>query len=69
MSILKKLESGDSTLTGLNGSSPTPTDQQISKLHFDYSLDGKPYVKGEPQPTQLAGEVREGGKYMNNLPS
>ena len=69
MSILKKLESGDSTLTGLNGSSPSPLDQQLSKLHFDYSLDGKPYVKGEPQPTQLAGEISEGDKYMNNQPS
>ena len=69
MSILKKLESGDSTLTGLNGSSSTPLDQQLSKLHFDYSLDGKPYVKGEPQPTQLGGEISEGDKYMNNQPS
>jgi hypothetical protein len=69
MRIFKKLESGDSTLSGLNGSYPTPEDQQLSKLHFDYSLDGKPYVKGEPQPTQLAGEISEGDKYMNNQPS
>tara|TARA_R100000541_G_scaffold1068_2_gene4974 strand:- start:350 stop:559 length:210 start_codon:yes stop_codon:yes gene_type:complete len=69
MSILKKLENGDSTLTGLNGSSPTPLDQQLSKLHDVYSLDGKPYVKGEPQPTQLGGEISEGDKYMNNQPS
>ena len=68
MSIKDKLLAGESSLTGLNGTTPEIKDQQLSTLHNEYSLNGRPNMNNLPSPTTLAYKVKEDRKYLNNLP-
>jgi|TARA_Y100000361_G_scaffold58283_1_gene50966 hypothetical protein len=68
MSVKEKLLAGDSSLTGLNGAVPEVADQQLSTLHNEYSLNGRPNKNNLPNPTSLAYKVKEDRKYLNNLP-
>ena len=68
MSLLNKLKAGESSIAGLNGADPPIVDQSLSKLHDEYSLDGKPYMNNLPSPTQLAATIKEDSKYINHLP-
>ncbi len=68
MSIKDKLLAGESSLTGLNGTTPEIKDQQLSTLHDEYSLNGRPNMNNLPNPTSLAYKVKEDRKYLNNLP-
>ena len=45
---------------------PTEAEQIVSKLHYDYSLDGNPNIPNKPSPSQL--DDRAIVKYMDNLP-
>lgn len=53
MGLQDKLLKGESTLTGYNGVTPPIEDKSLSKLHFDYSINGNPEILGNPQPSQL----------------
>ena len=68
MSIKDKLLAGESSLTGLNGTTPEVKDQQLSTLHNEYSLNGRPNMNNLPSPTTVAYKVKEDRKYLNNLP-
>ena len=45
---------------------PTETEQIVSKLHYEYSINGNPNIPNKPSPSQL--EDRVVVKYMDNLP-
>jgi hypothetical protein len=52
---------------------PTSTEQQISKLHNQYSINGNPNLKDKPSPSRLdlggvAPEIPGKLPYLNNLP-
>jgi len=66
MSLLNKLTNGGSTLSNLNGTTPSTPDFQQSKLHDTYSLNGTPIVNGKPAPSNL--DAADPVKYLDNLP-
>jgi hypothetical protein len=45
---------------------PTEAEQIVSKLHYEYSLNGNPNIPNKPSPYQL--DDRAIIKYMDNLP-
>ena len=45
---------------------PTEAEQIVSKLHYEYSINGNPNVPNKPSPSQL--DDRTIVKYMDNLP-
>jgi hypothetical protein len=45
---------------------PTEAEQIVSKLHYEYSINGNPNVPNKPSPSQL--DDRAIVKYMDNLP-
>jgi hypothetical protein len=45
---------------------PTETEQVVSKLHYEYSINGNPNIPNKPSPSQL--DDRTIVKYMDNLP-
>ena len=53
MGLEKRLIKGESTLTSLNGTTPPIEDKSISKLHFEYSINGQPEILGKPEPSEL----------------
>lgn len=66
MSLLNKLKEKGSTLSSLNGSTPQTPDFSQSKLHNDYSINGKPSLVNKPQPSRL--DPIKISKYTDNLP-
>jgi len=66
MSLLNKLTNGGSTLSNLNGTTPSTPDFQQSKLHDTYSLNGIPGLNGKPAPSTL--DSADPVKYLDNLP-
>ena len=53
MGLEKRLIKGESTLTSLNGTTPPIENKAISKLHFEYSINGQPEILGRPEPSEL----------------
>lgn len=57
MGLQDKLTKGESNLTGYNGVTPPIENKSISKLHYDYSINGMPNIEppyvGFPKPSQL----------------
>jgi hypothetical protein len=53
MALEKRLKKGESTLTSFNGATPPIEDKSQSKLHYDYSINGRPEILGRPEPSQL----------------
>ena len=53
MTLEKRLKNGESTLTSLNGADGVVENKSISKLHFEYSINGQPEILGRPEPSQL----------------
>lgn len=45
---------------------PTEAEQIVSKLHYEYSINGNPNIPNKPSPSQL--DDRAIVKYMDNLP-
>jgi hypothetical protein len=45
---------------------PTEAEQIVSKLHYEYSINGNPNIPNKPSPSQLEDRVIV--KYMDNLP-
>jgi len=66
MGLLNKLETGQSTLTGLNGGTPATPEFSLSKLHDTYSVNGDPNVPNKPSPSSL--DSGNPARYLNNLP-
>lgn len=52
MGLEKRLMKGESTLTSFNGTTPPIEDKAISKLHFEYSINGQPELLGKPEPSE-----------------
>lgn len=52
-SLLNKLENAGSTLSGLDGATPTIPDFALSKLHDTYSINDIPFIPSKPSPSQL----------------
>ena len=42
-----------SVYSKFNGETPLVTDKKESKLHYDYSINGRPELLGEPEPSTL----------------
>ncbi len=53
MGLQNKLINGGSVYTQYNGTTPPIEDKSLSKLHYEYSLNGKPNLLGEPNPSAL----------------
>lgn len=67
MGLLDKLQTqGGSSLSNLNGTTPSIPDFQQSKLHDTYSLNGTPGLNGKPAPSTL--DIVNPTKYLDNLP-
>jgi hypothetical protein len=66
MGLLNKLQTGGSSLTGLNGSTPQTPNFSTSKQHDTYSINGTPNIPNKPQPSNLDPDNIT--KYLNNLP-
>ena len=69
MAILDKLTSGGSNFTRLNGATPSIPNFKDSKVHDEYSINGKPNIPNKPSPSglDLNGEVPL-NNYRNNAP-
>jgi hypothetical protein len=52
-SILSKLTTQGSVLSNLNGAPGPQPNFKLSKLHYEYSLNGNPNVVGKPSPSIL----------------
>ena len=77
MSLKDKLINGDSSLTSLNGTTPSIPNRQISTLHKEYSNEGDPIASEvypnngilPPPSTLTRGNIPAVEKYLNNLPN
>ena len=64
-----KLLSGGSVYTEYNGITPPIEDKSLSKLHFDYSINGNPEILGQPSPSNLdLNGQTPANNYKNNAP-
>lgn len=70
MGILNKLLNQGSVLTAYDGSTPpkTPGSVSTSKLHYEYSINGNPFVNGQPNPSTLDLDGKTPSKYLDNPP-
>ena len=71
MTLIEKLEAGDSTLTSFNGAQPPQMkgSTDASKLHDEYSVNGIPNVTEKPEPSTLdLNGVVPSNNYKDNLP-
>jgi hypothetical protein len=53
MALIDKLTTQGSVYTGLNGSTPVIEDKKESKLHDEYSINGRPNIPNRPTPSIL----------------
>ena len=69
MALLNKLQTNGSTLSSLNGTTPTIQDQADSKLHKTYSINGIPDLSPFPNPSNLdLNGVVPTNNYRDNSP-
>ena len=71
MSILGQEK--NSVLGNQGITTPTTTEQQLSKLHNEYSITGNPNIKNKPNPSRLdlngvAPKFPGKTPYLDNLP-
>lgn len=69
MGIKNKLENQGSILTPFKGKTPPQMrgSQPLSKLHFEYSINGNPSLSGYPRPSELDLQTPP-SKYLDNKP-
>jgi len=69
MGLKDKLSNQGSTLSNLNGGAATIPNFQLSKLHYEYSINNTPNIPGKPAPSQLDldGQVPS-YNYRDNTP-
>ena len=69
MGILKSFQEKGSTLSSLDGKTPSIPNLKDSKLHNTYSLNGAPNIAGVKQsPSVLDLDGKTPSKYVDNLP-
>jgi hypothetical protein len=70
MGLLDKLTQQGSVLTAYDGATPlnTPGSNPTSKLHYEYSVNGNPFVNGQPNPSTLDLDGKTPSKYLDNPP-
>jgi hypothetical protein len=53
--LLNKLLTNGSTLTQFDGVTPLPpvSSTNLSRLHYTYSINGNPFLRSRPEPSQL----------------
>ena len=68
MALLDKLRTQGSVYTGLNGSTPVIVDQKESKLHDEYSINGRPNIPNGPTPSILDLDGVTPSTYRDNTP-
>lgn len=71
MSILG--QETNSTLGNGGKTKPTSTEQQVSQLHNQYSINGNPNILDKPSPSRLdlggvSPQIPGKLPYLNNLP-
>lgn len=71
MSILG--QENNSILGNGGKTTPTSTEQQVSQLHNEYSINGNPNIMNKPAPSRLdlggvAPKVPGKTPYLDNLP-
>jgi hypothetical protein len=69
MALLNQLLNQGSVYSNLDGGNATIPNLQGSKLHNEYSLNGKPRLKNKPAPSilDLNGKIPS-NNYRNNAP-
>lgn len=68
MALLNKLQNQGSTLSGLDGATPSIPVFADSKLHKEYSINGEPQMVNKPSPSNLDLKGVTPPKYTDNLP-
>jgi hypothetical protein len=68
MSIINKFQKQGSTLSSLNGATPSIPLFADSNLHNQYSINGNPSIVGKPSPSNLDLDGITPSKYSDNLP-
>jgi hypothetical protein len=68
MSIINKFQKQGSTLSSLNGATPSIPVFADSKLHNEYSIIGNPSIAGKPSPSNLDLDGKTPSRYSDNLP-
>ena len=68
-SLLNKLTVGGSTLSSLDGTTPSIPDFALSKLHDTYSINNIPFIPAKPSPSDLdLNGVVPAYNYRDNAP-
>lgn len=69
MGLKDKLSNQGSTLSNLNGGAATIPNFQLSKLHYEYSINNTPNIPGKPSPSQLDLDGQTpANNYRDNTP-
>jgi len=70
MGLLDKLTEEGSNLSQFDGANPpiTNLDTAQSTLHYQYSINGNPYLPGYPPFSSLDLNGVTPSQYLNNLP-
>lgn len=68
MGILDTLQTKGSNYSKLNGKDTSIPNFKESKLHDEYSINGKPKFIGKPEPSELDLDGKLPSKYLENLP-
>ena len=69
MGILKSFQDKGSTLSSLQGKTPTVPNFKDSKMHNTFSINGTPNIAGVKQtPSILDLDGKTPSKYSDNLP-
>jgi len=69
--LLNKLLTGGSTLSQFDGVTPLfpAGSTNLSRLHYTYSINGNPFLKFSPEPSQLdLNGVKPKNAYTNRPP-
>jgi len=64
MGIYNKLITSGSIYSGLDGNTPKEKNLKESKLHYTYSINGYPLLRGYPNPSSLDMNGENPGKYI-----
>lgn len=68
MALIDKLTTQGSVYTGLNGATPVIEDKKQSKIHDEYSINGRPNIPNRPTPSILDLDGVTPPTYRDNAP-
>lgn len=69
MGLLDQLTNNGSNLSEFDGATPPTPNFGGSRLHNQYSINGRPNVVGKPNPSTLDLDGETPPKYLDNLPT